>query len=304
MPRLCVLVRSLAQVEAAARSHNEGAAPIAMLWCDLPAHDAQREAVVMARAANLPVGLATTAVLMPGEEAGLRAILDARPDAALVRNLAAARILREEAPGLPLVGDYHLNVANELSAAALLRIGLSRVTAGLDLDAERLAAMLARLPAARVEVPLRLRVPMFYTAHCLWAANLTKSRSCAECASPRADNDLRGSPKERASHATAVCAAAAPPCRHVPLRLRDRVGEEHVVLADAAGRNTVFASRERSFARAVPRLLRAGARWFRVELVDETGEETHRVIEDAARAIQPPAPGGGLQTECRMTNTE
>ena len=36
---------------------------------------------------------------------------------------------------------------------------------------------------------------------------------------------------------------------------------------------------------AAARLVRAGARWFRVELVDETGEEARRVMEETAAAI-------------------
>jgi putative protease len=237
----------------------------------------------MAREAGLPLGLATTAVLMPGEEPLLRAVLDARPDAVLVRNLAALKILCQEAPGLPLVGDYHLNVANEVSAAALLGAGLERLTACLDLPAEAVLSLVGRLPAGAMEAVLRLRVPMFHTAHCLWAGNLGPAAPCERCGRADAPGDARGR-RLAANHGTAP---GVPPCGRIPLRLRDRVGEEHVVLADAAGRNTVFASRERSVLPEAGGLARAGVRWFRVELVDETAEEALRVIEEVVEAIRP-----------------
>jgi U32 family peptidase len=270
-PRLSVLARTLEQAEAVVRFYGEsGQSRIGVVWCDLPQEDARREAMAVVREAGLSAGAATTAVLMPGEERALAAIAADRPDAALARNLAAMRILREASPSLPLVGDYHLNAANEISAAALLAAGLSRVTACLDLDAGQVESLIGRISAERLEVPFRVRVPMFHTAHCLWAANYSKGQACAECGGNGSASN--GSPPSG-------------PCRRLPLRLRDRVGEEHLAAADAAGRGTIFASRPRVFYPAAGRLARAGAAWFRVELADENADETRQAVSEAARAL-------------------
>jgi putative protease len=287
----------LEQLEAAVRFHGDGGGGhIAMVYSDLARGLDEGEALKISRAANVPIALATTVVLMPGEESRLEAIGQARPNAALVRNLAALRILRRIAPGLPLIADYHMNVASELSAAALLEAGAVRVTACMDLQGDGLFAMLGRLPPQAVEAVIRLHVPMFHTAHCLWAANLSKARDCADCGSR--DNRCHASPSLRGeacdggrntdmlpANSAGSMAPTGPPCRRQSLRLRDRIGEEHPVLADEAGRTTVFNSRVRSLLPQACRLARAGAGWLRVELLAESPEETSRVLAQVAGGL-------------------
>jgi putative protease len=63
------------------------------------------------------------------------------------------------------------------------------------------------------------------------------------------------------------------------LQLRDRVGAEHPVKADVGCRNTVYHARAQSGAEFISEFLRAGARFFRVELLDEDLAETTAILQ-------------------------
>ena len=62
------------------------------------------------------------------------------------------------------------------------------------------------------------------------------------------------------------------------MHLRDRVGIEHPLRADAGCRNTLFNAAAQTGALYYDDLFTAGLRQFRVELLEESGEETQRVI--------------------------
>ncbi len=254
-PSLAVLVRSLEQLEAVL------AWKPAMVYCDLPQ---AAEAVGRVRAAGVPVGLPTLRIIKPGEEQSLQRLAEAPPDAILVRNLAALAFFAEMKPRPTLVGDFSLNVANDLAADLLLSLGLDRVTPSLDLGGEQLEAMLRRVPPDRCEVVLHQHVAMFHTQHCLFAARLARGRGRGDCGSP---------------------------CRR-RAELLDRIGEAHPVLADAACRNTIYQSRERSCAVGAERLRRLGVRHFRIEFLRETPQQTHALL-DRCGALLGMAPGHG-----------
>jgi hypothetical protein len=60
------------------------------------------------------------------------------------------------------------------------------------------------------------------------------------------------------------------------VRLRDRVGAEHPLKADAGCRNTVFNSLAQTGAEYVSRMIALGVRHFRVEFLNETPEQVTR----------------------------
>jgi putative protease len=62
------------------------------------------------------------------------------------------------------------------------------------------------------------------------------------------------------------------------VRLRDRVGMEHPLKADAGCRNTVFNARAQTGAEFAEHLLALGARHFRIEFVNETTAEVETTI--------------------------
>ena len=257
-PRFYVLVRTLPQLEAVLAWSPEHAARPALVYCDFEDVRRYREAVPLARAAGVPVGLATLRVIKPGEEGLLAKIASAEPDVVLVRNLAALTFFREQTPEMPLVGDYSLNVANELSAELFLNEGLRRLVPSYDLNWEQILAMLGRIAPEWFEVVIHQHIPMFHMDHCVFAATLSDGKDYRDCGRP---------------------------CDTHKVELRDHVGAEFPLLADTGCRNTVFNSVAQSAAEYVPRLLALGARHFRVELLRENAAETVALLDRYARVL-------------------
>jgi putative protease len=305
-PSVYALVRRPEQLDAVLRwTPRDGLPRPAMVYCDFPDVSDCKEAVARCRAAAMPVGLATLRIAKPGEEDLLAAIADARPDAVLVRHLAGLSFFREQAPELPLVGDFSLNTANEISAAILAEAGLARITSGLDLNAGQLAALLARFPASRCESIIHLHMPMMHMEHCVLAAHLAPQPPAAPGAAdllthragsaPRPQEDARtrrvgrpaahGSPAcagPPAAHEAQGCAGA---CRGHEISLRDRVGAEHPLIEDARCRGTLFSGHVQSAAPYVAEMRRWGARHFRVEFVNERATMIPRVLDLYARVL-------------------
>jgi putative protease len=258
-PSLYALVRRPEQLDAVLRwTPRDGLPRPALVYCDFPDGSDCKEAVARCRAAAMPVGLATLRIAKPGEEDLLAAIADARPDAVLVRHLAGLSFFREQAPELPLVGDFSLNAANEISAAILAETGLARITSGLDLNAGQLAALLARFPASRCEIIIHLHMPMMHMEHCVLAAHLADLRGAKGCGEP---------------------------CLQHRVELRDRVGAEHPLIEDARCRGTLFSGHVQSAAPYLAEMRRWGARHFRVEFVNERATMIPRVLDLYARLV-------------------
>lgn len=258
-PQLYVLARTMEQLSAAlAWQPAEGLPRLAMLYCDFEEVRRHREAVLAARAARVPIGLATLRVLKPGDTGLVRQLARLEPDAALVRNLGSLELLRQEAPQLTRVGDYALNVANELTADLFRRQGMARLTPSYDLNWDQLAAMLGRIDPGLFEVVVHQHMPMFHMEHCVFAATLSQGRDYRDCGRP---------------------------CDHYQVALRDRTGAELPLAADTGCRNTVFNAVAQSAAEYVPRLLALGVRHFRVELLRENAEQTAALLGQYARVL-------------------
>ena len=242
-PVLVPLCRSDAQLDAVIAA---GLPEVELDWMELVGLG---KAFTRAKAAGLKVTVATLRVTRPEEEAFDRRIGTLGADAILVRHWAALEAWR--GGETPLHGDFSLNVTNSLTARLLLRRGLTSLTASFDLDDTQLDAMLAATPRGRVTVMLYHRIPTFHTEHCVYAATLSEGRDWRTCGRP---------------------------CEAKALSLRDVRGREHPVIVDASCRNTVFNHDVQSAALSVPRLLAAGVRRFRVQLVRETRAETTQVL--------------------------
>ncbi|HWB11520.1 MAG TPA: DUF3656 domain-containing protein [Pirellulales bacterium] len=257
-PQLYVLVRTREQLDAVCNwSSDEGFNP-AMVYCDFEDVRRYREAVEIAHGAGLDVGLATLRIIKPGEDGLLAKIASAVPDAVLVRNLAALGWFREQAPQMALIGDYSLNVANELTAQLFLREGLKRLVPSYDLSWEQLAAMLSRIAPSPFEAVIHQHMPMFHMEHCVFAATLSDGKDWRDCGRP---------------------------CDRHRVELRDRVGAEFPLLADTGCRNTVFNSVPQSAAEYVPRMLKCGLRHFRVELLREDAEQARALLSRYSRVL-------------------
>jgi putative protease len=214
-------------------------------------------AVERARAAGKRVTIATVRVQKPGEEGFDSRIAKLRPDAILVRHWGAMMTARRTIPTPTLIGDFSLNVTNSITARHLLGLGLDGLTAAHDLDEAQLFALLAAAPADRFTVAVHHHIPTFHTEHCVYAHLLSDGRDFRTCGRP---------------------------CEEKQVALRDRVGLVHPIVVDVGCRNTVFNAQAQSAASLVPRLLAAGVRRFRVELVREPFAEARAVL-DAYREL-------------------
>ena len=259
-PQLTVMARSMEQLQAVCR-WRPGSTDLlpCMVWCDFENVGDYPEAVEFARRNGRKIGLVTLRIIKPGEDRFLNQMGQCWPDAILVRNLSSIAYLAANFPTVELVGDYSLNVTNELSAWVLLKqLGLARLTPSHDLNWLQLQAMLSRISGRVFEVVLHQQMPMFHNEHCLFAHLLSDGKDSRDCQRP---------------------------CEKHRVSLRDRMGVEHPVHADAGCRNTVFNGRAQGIAGYAQQLRRLGVNYFRVELLRETARETTDLLDYYA-AIQ------------------
>jgi len=206
---------------------------------------------------KVPVYLATPRIQKAGETGFFRLIENAKPDGVLVRNLGALDYFRSAK--LPMIGDFSLNVANPLSADLFISEGLDRLTPSYDLDITQLLELLRSAPPSWFELTLHQHIPMFHMEHCVFAAFLSEGKDHLTCGRP---------------------------CDHHRIAVRDRVGESHPIRADVGCRNTVFNSRPQSGASHLPELLATGLRHFRLELLDESPEDSLRLLQSYLAALR------------------
>ncbi len=204
---------------------------------------------VIRRNSKVPVFLATPRIQKAGETGFFRLIENAKPDGVLIRNLGGLDHFRSLQ--LPMIGDFSLNVANPLSADLFISEGLCHLTPSYDLDIGQILELLRTAPPEWFELTLHQHIPMFHMEHCVFAAFLSQGKDHLTCGRP---------------------------CDRHRIAVRDRVGEAHPIRADVGCRNTVFNARPQSGVSHLPGLLEAGLRKFRIELLDESPEESIRLL--------------------------
>jgi putative protease len=258
-PRLYVLVRSLEQLDAVLGwQPPQGTSRPALVYCDFEDVRRYGEAVARLRSENMPAGLAALRIIKPGEEGWLTQIRNHEPDVILVRNLATLEYFRQHAPQVERVGDFALNIANELTADIFRAAGLARAVPSYDLNWEQLAAMLRRFQPEFFEVVVHQHMPMFHMEHCVFAATLSEGKDWRDCGRP---------------------------CDEHRVELRDRAGANFPLLADTGCRNTVFNAVPQSAVELVARMRAAGLRHFRVELLRETAAQVGPLLDRYALVI-------------------
>jgi putative protease len=179
-----------------------------------------------------------------------RAMLRHGADGILARNLAAITFFREQ--NVPIVADYSCNAANELTVHILRELGASRVTASYDLNREQLLDLVRAAPPHWLEVVIHQHMPMFHMEHCVFCAVLSPGTNKHNCGRP---------------------------CDVHEVKLRDRTGSEHPLVADVGCRNTLFNAVPQSSAEIVPALLDLGIGNFRIELLDDSTNDVARTID-------------------------
>tara|TARA_R110002072_G_scaffold179059_1_gene335015 strand:- start:43468 stop:45960 length:2493 start_codon:yes stop_codon:yes gene_type:complete len=238
-----VLCRSLSQLQSVLE------AGISSVMVDFQDIREYRQAVEIAHAASAEIFIATPRIQKPGEMGIFKALLKHGADGILVRNFAGLRFFTNA--GVRVVADFSLNIANDLTAQFLIDQGAERVTASYDLNREQLLDLVEATPPEWLEVVVHQHMPMFHMEHCVFCAVLSPGTNKHNCGRPCDD--------------------------HV-VQLRDRVGMEHPLTADVGCRNTLFNAVPQSAAEAIPQLLNAGVRDFRIELLDSESSEVSSII--------------------------
>jgi U32 family peptidase len=208
-----------------------------------------RQAAAIAQEFQIPVLLATPRIQKPDEMGIFRMMQKHASTGVLVRNLSGLRFFHEQS--VPVVGDFSLNVTNELTAEFLMQQGCSRVTASYDLNRDQLLDLVNVIPSAWLEVVIHQHMPMFHMEHCVFCAVLSPGTNKTNCGRP---------------------------CDVHKVELRDRTGIDHPLVADVGCRNTLFNAVPQSSAEIVPELLNRGIRHFRIELLRESPAEIAQVL--------------------------
>jgi putative protease len=242
-PRLHLLCRSLEQLSAVLRTGQQ------RVYVDFADIRQYRQAVTMAHQQQAAIWLATPRIQKPDEMGIFHYLARQGADGILVRNLAALRFFCQRQ--VPCVADFSLNAANELTVEFLRAQGALRVTAAYDLNRDQLLDLIRAVPPIWLEVVIHQHMPMFHMEHCVFCAVLSPGTNKTNCGRP---------------------------CDRHTVHLRDRLGMDHLLLADVGCRNTLFNATAQSAAEVVPQLLARGVRDFRVELLDESPSAVAKLV--------------------------
>jgi U32 family peptidase len=275
---LIVLARNLPQLEAALKCG------VQTIYCEFEDPKKYREAVTIFHTAyGCPVGgahgttlptiwIAPPRIFKTGEEWILKHVLSSNADGYLIRNYDHLKFFAD----CRKRGDYSLNIANHLSADYFKnKFGLESVTPSYDLNFLQLEALLQAAPPEWFEITIHQHMPMFHMEHCVFCAFLSNGKDYRDCGRP---------------------------CDTHVVKLRDRVGAEHALKADAGCRNTVFNSQTQTGAEYISRMIELGVRNFRVEFLDETPETVERTIAKYRQLLRGEIDGTQLWRELKLMN--
>ncbi len=193
--------------------------------------------------------LATPRIQKAGEEGFFKLIENGAPDGVLIRNVGGISHFAKSR--LSRIGDFSLNVANPVTAQVFHRMGLERMTISHDLNVAQIVALAKAVPSDWLELTLHHHMPMFHMEHCVFAAFLSEGTDHTNCGRP---------------------------CDRHRVHLRDRVGISHPLRADVGCRNTLFHAVPQSGAGFYESFRTVGIRHFRIELLEESAEESRRII--------------------------
>ncbi len=225
-----------------------------------------------AQSATSSIWVAAPRIFKPGEEWILQQVRSCDADGYLVRNYDHFGFFAGDRKR----GDFSLNVANPLTAAYFIQhYGLERVTASYDLNITQLEALLRSASGSWFDITIHQHMPMFHMEHCVFCAFLSTGKDYRDCGRP---------------------------CDTHRVALRDRVGAELPLKADAGCRNTVFNNRAQTGAEYVARLIELGACTFRVEFVNESADEVTRTITRYRQLIAGEISGADLWRELKLVN--
>lgn len=265
-PHLIVLVRSLQQLEAAVQ------AEIPIIYCEFEDPRQYQSAVQQVRQQgnSTQIYVAPPRITKPGENWILQQVRRCEADGYLVRNYDQLRFFATDR----CIGDFSLNIANALTADYFKQqYSLQRLTASYDLNINQLEALLRSCPPDWFEVTIHQHMPMFHMEHCVFCAFLSEGTDYTNCGRP---------------------------CEKHVVKLRDRVGTEHMLKADVGCRNTVFNGTAQTGAEYVQRLIELGVQHLRIEFVNETSAQVTQTIDRYRQLLQGKLSGTQLWHELKL----
>jgi putative protease len=267
-PSLIVLVRNIEQLKAVLTTD------IKTIYCEFEDPRNYKEAVKIVResAEEITIFVAPSRITKPGETWILKQVHASQADGYLIRNYDQLEYFANE----KCVGDFSLNIANPLTADYFKnRFNLERLTVSYDLNINQLEDLITNYPAQNFEVTIHQHIPMFHMEHCVFCAFLSTGTDYTNCGRP---------------------------CDTQAVTIRDRVGSEHILKADAGCRNTVYNSTAQTGAEYVQRLIGLGLQHLRIEFVNETREQVQKTIQSYQKLLKGEIIGSQLWRELKLQN--
>jgi putative protease len=237
-----LLVRTPEQLEAALELSP---ASITLDYLDLYG---LKPSVERVRSAGLAVRVASPRILKPGEDRIVDFLLRLNAPL-LVRSTGLLEMLQAK-DARELTGDFSLNAANSITAAALLRQGLSRITPTHDLNGAQITALAEQMGGGFLEAIAYQHLPVFHTEHCVFCRFLSSGTSYKDCGRP---------------------------CEKHTVSLRDGNGRAHPLVADVGCRNTVFGAEAQEASGWLDDWRAAGICHFRLEFAHESAADVRAV---------------------------
>jgi putative protease len=266
-PELRILCRTTEQLRAAAELG------VNQLYAEFQDIREYGEAVATAHANGSTIYLATPRIQKPDEMGIFHSLGKHEANGILVRNFAGLQFFKNQE--IPIVADFSMNVANELTAEFLITEGAERVTASYDLNRDQLFDLVAAVPTRWLEVVIHQHMPMFHMEHCVFCAVLSPGTNKTNCGRP---------------------------CDTLKVELRDRIGMEHPLTADVGCRNTLYNAVPQSSAEIVSSLQAKGIRDYRVELLRETPIEVAETIRMYRNLLDGTINGAHVWKELKANN--
>lgn len=208
-----------------------------------------RPAVERVKEAGIGVRVASPRILKPHEQRIVNFLLRLDCDL-LVRSGGLLEALHGEHQHA-LIGDFSLNIANQLSADTFFKLGVEKITPTHDLNASQICQLAEDIGGERTEVIAYHHLPVFHTEHCVFCRFMSDGTSYKDCGQP---------------------------CEKHKVALRDHKGREHPVMADVGCRNTVFGAEAQVASTHLDRMIRSGIRHYRLEFVHESARDVRRVV--------------------------
>ncbi|MFN5923784.1 MAG: DUF3656 domain-containing protein [Pseudanabaena sp.] len=267
-PQIIVLVRNLEQLKAVLTTD------ISIIYCEFEDPTFYRNAVEMTRqSAHKPsIWVAPPRITKPNENYILKQVRSSNADGYLIRNYDHLEFFSEER----IIADFSFNIANPLTANYFKQsFQIERLTASYDLSIHQLESLLKKCPAQWFEITIHQHMPMFHMEHCVFCAFLSKGTDYTNCGRP---------------------------CDKYDVKLRDRTGAEHVLLADAGCRNTLFNGTAQTGAEFVQRFKEVGVRHFRLEFVNESPSQILETINRYQQLLDGKISGSNLWKELQLKN--